>query len=294
VTRQRKWCIIALCLLPIAIGLVVVTIDAAGGGSALAMGRKVGLVRIDDAILGSEDVIEQLDAYAKDDGIAAVVVRLNSPGGAVAPSQEIYEAIIRFKESGKPIVASMDNVAASGAYYVASAADRIFANPGTLTGSIGVIMRLSHFYQLYGKIGVDVETITAGKYKDIGSPNRKMTVEERRFLEQLVQNIYQQFVHDVAKGRSMPLDSVERYAKGQVFTGTQAVEAKLVDTLGGLFDAVKYVKHATGLPEGAKLYEKRSRAPLWWDFFESKLMGGTHLMERMLYPSGIYYLYEPG
>jgi protease-4 len=255
----------------------------------------VGLVRIDDIIISSERSVEQLREYRDDSRVAGVVLRLDSPGGAVAPSQEIYREVLRFRSSGKPIVASMGSVAASGAYYVACAADCIFASPGTITGSIGVLLRLSRWYRLFGKIGIETETIKSGKYKDIGSPAREMTPEERRHLQGLIDDTYEQFVTDVAAGRAREADSVRALADGRVYTGRQALAVGLVDTLGGLQDAVQYVRDRTGLPAKAKVCERRARRPFWWDLASLDLLRrGAATVERTLYPAGIYYLYADG
>jgi len=295
VKRQYKWLILALCLLPVLVGLVVLALDQASGGTVMfGIGKRIGVIRIEDVILDAEQTVSQLGDFAEDATIAGVVLRLDSPGGAVAPSQEIYDAVLRFEESGKPLVVSMGNVAASGAYYIASAADRIFANPGTLTGSIGVIMRVSHVYELFDKLGIEVETITAGEYKDVGSPHRKMTPAEREYLETLIQDMYRQFINDVADGRSMEVDTIERYAKGQVYTGQQAVQAGLVDTLGSMFDAQRYTKEAAGLPPETEVYEVKKGPSFWRELLSSELLGGARLVKNAFWPSGIYYLYEAG
>jgi protease-4 len=291
VKRKHRWLVVGLLLTPVAIGALMLLVDAAGGaGDLLPSTRKVAIVRIDDVIISSESVVEQLRDYADDGDIAGVVLRINSPGGAVAPSQEIYRAVLRFREGSKPIVASMENLAASGGYYVASAASRIFANPGTITGSIGVVLPLSHFYRLFDKLGIDFETLKAGRYKDIGSPNRKMTSEERRLLQGVLDDTHRQFVEDVCAGRGMNCDSLRAIAEGQVFTGRQALALRLVDTLGGLDDAVSYVKQITGLPRKAETCEKRAN-PAWWDLLPAGLARTVGAFRATLYPGGIYYLY---
>jgi protease-4 len=283
----------ALVLLPIAVGAVLLGIDRAAGGALFGERRLVGLIRVDDVIYSSERCAKQLKQLADDPQVAGVVLRLNSPGGAVAPSQEIYQAVLRFRQSGKPLVASMDNVAASGAYYVASAADRVFANPGSITGSIGVIMRLSRIRKLFDKVGLEMETIKTGEFKDIGSPHRDMTARERQLLQDLIGDTYEQFIADVASGRGMEVDSVRALADGRVFTGRQALQVGLVDTLGGLEDALQYVRETAGLSADAEVYEKRSRVPSWLDLIPEDLLGGAKgLLGRELVPGGIYYLTE--
>jgi len=295
VKREPRWLVLSLVLLPLAVGALLLLLDRVTDGAVFAGSRTVGLVRVEDVILSSERTISLLREYRDDSQIAGVVLRLESPGGAVAPSQEIYREVMRFRESGKPIVASMGSVAASGAYYIACAADRIFASPGTITGSIGVILRLSRWYRLFGKIGIEMETLKTGKYKDVGSPDREMTPEERRYLQGVIDDTYEQFVADVAAGRARQADSVRALADGRVYTGRQALAVGLVDTLGGLQDAVQYVRDRTGLPDKAKVHERRPRRPFWWDMIPADLLRrSAETVERTLYPAGIYYLYADG
>jgi protease-4 len=204
----------------------------------------------------------------------------------------MYRAVQRFSTSGKPVIASMDNVAASGAYYLCSACDRIFANPGTITGSIGVRMRLSRMHRLFDKVGVEFETLKAGEYKDAGSPYREMTPEERRYLQEVLDDIHAQFIEDVGAARSMGVDSLRGLAEGQIFTGRQALACGLIDTLGGYEDALAYARETAGLPADARVLEKHSKRPLWWQLLSGRLGGMAGAVDRVLYPGGIYYLYD--
>ncbi len=165
--------------------------------------------------------------------------RVESPGGGVAASQEIFEEVKKARNSGKPVVVSMGYVAASGGYYVSCPATKIFANPGTLTGSIGVIIEFMHFKELMNKIGVDETTIKTGKFKDIGSPYRKTTEEEKEYFQFVIGDVYNQFVDAVAMERKLDREHVIKYADGRVFTGRQALEYGFVDTLGTYEDAIK-------------------------------------------------------
>ncbi len=197
-------------------------------GVALLEKNAVAVVTVEGVIDDSRDTVRTLDRLAKNQGVRAVVLRVDSPGGGVAPSQEIYDAVLRVHEK-KPIVASLGGVAASGGYYVASGCDVIVANPGTLTGSIGVIMQTGNAAELLKKVGLEGVVLKAGKFKDIGSPLREMTAEERNLLDSLLENVRGQFIAAVSKGRKLPLDDVRKLADGRIYSGEQAKDLRLVD-----------------------------------------------------------------
>ena len=199
---------------------------------------KVGLVRITGLIAESESAIEQIRKFARDDSIQAIVLRVNSPGGGVGPSQEIYEEIRKLRGK-KVVVTSMGALAASGGYYIACASEKIYANPGTITGSIGVIMNFVNVKDLVEKIGIRGMVVKSGEYKDIGSPVRDMKPGERRLLQGVIDNVHAQFVNAVAEGRGLDRKQVLAIADGRIFSGEQARELGLVDTLGNLQDAVE-------------------------------------------------------
>lgn len=207
------------------------------GGFSSSGGDRVGVVEVTGTITESKKVVKQLQEFRDESHIKAVVVRVDSPGGAVGPSQEIYEAIRKLREK-KKVVASMGSLAASGGFYIAMAADKVYANPGTLTGSIGVIMQLPNVQGLMKWAGVEMNTITAGKMKDVGNMYRPMTAEERDYLAAMLEDVHQQFIAAVAEGRGLKVEEVAPIADGRVFTGRKAKELKLVDELGGLQDAV--------------------------------------------------------
>jgi len=207
------------------------------GGPGPVFGDKVGLLEVRGMIIDVQPVIEQLVKFKKDDSVKAIVFRIESPGGGVSPSQELYREIQRTAEK-KPVVASMGSVAASGGYYIASGVQKIYANPGTITGSIGVIAQFTNFEELFKKIGFRMEVVKSGAFKDVGNPGRAMTPEEREYLQKLLDSVHQQFIRDVARGRRMPEEKVREIADGRIFTGEQAKEMGLVDELGGLNDAV--------------------------------------------------------
>jgi protease IV len=203
----------------------------------LARGEKVAVIPVNGLISDSESTIEQLKRFVKDDSIKAIVLRINSPGGGVAPSQEIYEEVKKARAK-KPVIASMGALAASGGYYIACAAQRVYANPGTITGSIGVIMPFMNVKDLVEKIGLKGMTVKSGAFKDMGSPLRDMTPREQELLQGVVDNVHLQFVNAVAEGRNLDRNDVPRIADGRIFTGEQAKELGLVDVLGNLEDAI--------------------------------------------------------
>jgi len=217
------------------------------GGQAL-FGPRVAIVEVEGMILEVDDLVRELRAHRENPQIKAVVIRINSPGGVVGPTQEIHQALMRVREAGKPVVASLGSVAASGGYYTAVAADRIFANPGTLTGSIGVIMQMANVENLFKKVGVEYVVVKAGSYKDLGSFSRAMTAEERRVLQTLLDDVHAQFIDAVAQGRKLDRADVVKFSDGRVFSGVQAKGLRMVDTLGSLEDAVNEAAKLAGLP----------------------------------------------
>jgi protease-4 len=204
---------------------------------ALDRGEKVAVLPITGLITDSESVIEQLKKYAKDENVKAIVLRINSPGGGVGPSQEIHEEVRKLKGK-KIVITSMGALAASGGYYIACASQKIFANPGTITGSIGVIMPFVNLEDLAKKIGIRGMEVKSGKFKDTGSSMRAMTPEEKALLQGVVDNTHRQFVAAVADGRKQPFAKVMQIADGRIMSGEQAKALGLVDTLGNLEDAI--------------------------------------------------------
>ena len=253
-------------------------------GLALLGKRAVAIVTVEGEIQDARDVVETLDRLAKNSGVRAVVLRVDSPGGGVAPSQEIYDAVARVRGK-KPIVASLGGVAASGGYYVASACDAIVADAGTLTGSIGVIMQTGNVSELLKKIGLQGVTLKAGQYKDIGSPLREMSADERRLLEDLLENVHTQFIAAVAKGRKLSVDRVRALADGRVYSGEQARDLQLVDQLGGLRDAVELAAQRAGISgEPSWIEIEKKQAPWWW-----RRVSG--LIEGVRPAAGLQFLY---
>lgn len=233
-------------------------------------GERIAVIKLEGIISDSSDnsflrdltsstaVHELIVKATQDPFVKGIVIRVNSPGGTVAASQELYQAILKARKK-KPVVITMGDVAASGGYYIASAADAIFANPGTLTGSIGVITSYLNFYELLTKIGVQGVVIKSGKYKDIGNPTRSLTPEEKQILQSLLDDSYNQFIKDVAKGRKMSTENIKSIAQGLIYTGKQAKKAGLVDHLGGYYKALKYAQILVKkrFPELKRKYGKR-------------------------------------
>lgn len=226
------------------------------------VGDKVGVIEVVGAIVDSKAIIDQIATFRDEKAVKAIVLRIDSPGGGVGASQEIYREIQR-TVSEKKVIASMGAVAASGGYYVAAACDGIMANPGTITGSIGVIMGYTNFEELLRKIGLTPVVIKSGEYKDLGSPMRPMTPEEEALLQELTRKIHRQFVDAIAEGRQMATDQVEAIADGRLFTGEEAETLGLVDRLGNLQDAVQWAGELGGIKGKVEtIYPEKERMPL--------------------------------
>ncbi len=251
----------------------------------------VAIVRVEGPILDSHQTVEELKSFGTDPLIKAIVIRIDSPGGGVAPSQEIYNAVKRIrKEQNKAVVASMGTVAASGGYYIAVATDRILANPGTLTGSIGVVMQLANFQELMEKIGVKNIVVKSGKFKDVGSPFRPMREEERQLLKAVMDDVHRQFIEAVADGRSLDASEVEQFADGRVFTGQQAKSILLVDDLGDLQDAIKLAGELGGI-EGEPRVVETAEPFSFREFLESKMFGRVGSLNVLPFWTPLLYLW---
>lgn len=218
---------------------------ASGRGSGMSFGTTAS----------SEEIAFSLREAARKPGLKAVVIRLNSPGGTAAAAQEISAEVARLKLSGKKVVASMGDSAASGAYWIAAGADQIVANPGTLTGSIGIILEYYNMEELFGKLGLETETFKSGPYKDMGSPSRPTTPEERAIFQSMIDDIYSQFVDVVAKGRNLDTAEVKKIADGRILTGRQAKDLGLIDRLGDFHDAVLLAGALAGIPGEPRIVE---------------------------------------
>jgi protease-4 len=242
---------------------VVLAIVLWGDPAGLGLGGRVAQVDVEGLIVDGDRVVRELRRYGDDPTIRAVVVRIQSPGGVVGPTQEIHDAVRDLRRRGKPVVASMGAVAASGGYYLAVAADRIVANPGTLTGSIGVIMQLPEVEGLLKKVGVRYEVLKAGRLKDAGSFSRPMAAEERAVLQGLLDDMHDQFITAVAEGRHLDAARVRVLADGRVYSGRQARDLGLVDALGGLEEAIRLAGEL-GQVEGWPRVVRARRPSSWW------------------------------
>ena len=264
--------------------LVVVGIGSCVAGQRMA-GKSQGtscvqIVRLEGEILDPRRVVERLEEAREDSSVRAVVLRIESPGGAVGASQEIYEAV-RSLDKVKPVVASIGNVGASGGYYSALGARRIWANPGSLTGSIGVITQFTDVHGLMDKLGIRSEVVKSGESKDAGSPFRPMTEREKALFHTMVLDVYAQFRGAVSERRHVDSSALDTLADGRVLTGRQAWKAKLIDTLGTLLQAESDAKRMARLPEDADVREQESRLPLWRKLVDPDAEGLSRLLPRV-------------
>ena len=270
------------------IGLFFLLLILRSIGSNVSIGEKVAVVDIRGVISGSDETIKLIHTYRDDPSIKAIVVRIDSPGGSVAPVQEIYSEL---KKVEKPIVASMGGSAASGGYYVACAADTIFANPGTLTGSIGVIMQFTQLKGLYDKVGLGHRVIKSGDFKDTGSPFRDLTEQERTVLQSTVDDVYNQFVDTIfeARGNLLTRAEIVELADGRIYSGRQALDSKLLDQLGNLPDAIKTAGALAGIEGKPKVVRKEKKTSLL-----EQLAGVKQIspLNEMFSPPGVTFRYE--
>jgi protease-4 len=233
---------------------------------------RVAIVDVIGVIESSENIVRQIRKYEDDNSVKALVLRIDSPGGGVAASQEIYDQLLKFKLSGKPVVISMGSVAASGGYYVACGADKIYANPGTVTGSIGVIFSFPVMKELMEKVGVEWEVVKSGELKDTGNFSRRMTVDERAMIQSVIDDTYDQFINVVADAREMDIEEVRKLSDGSIYSGRQAVELNLIDAIGSYEDAISEAGNKADLGSDPKTIKER---PYKRSIFEmtTKLLG---------------------
>ncbi len=248
---NKKIAVISACVLVSVMILFALSVKIAStiigtGENRISTREGIGLVEVKGMILDSKDTIRQLRYFLNQDAVKVVVLRVDSPGGIVAPSQEINAEVKKFAAK-KKIIVSMGSLAASGGYYISAPATMIYANPGTITASIGVILKLSNIESLMDKIGIKSYTLKTGKYKDSGSPMRQFSAEDRAMLQAVIDNTHQQFVRAVAEGRKLPVEEVLKIADGRILTGEQAKELKLVDRLGTLQDAIEEAGRLAGI-----------------------------------------------
>ena len=275
-------------ILGIIIALFVLLLVVRSRDGSTSIGQKVAVVDITGIISRADATIKLIHTYRDDSSIKAIVVRINSPGGSVAPVQEIYSELEKIE---KPIVASMGGSAASGGYYVACAADTIVANPGTLTGSIGVIMQFTQLKGLYDKVGLGHQVIKSGNFKDTGSPFRELTEQERAVLQATVDDVYNQFVDTIfeARGSLLTREEIVELADGRIFSGRQALDSKLLDQLGNLPDAIETAAKLAGIEGKPKVVRKEKKTSLL-----EQLTGVKQIrpLDQVFNPPGVTFRYE--
>jgi protease IV len=241
---------------------------SSGISEILDYGNKIGVISIEGTILTCDETLKELKKFRKKSSVRAILLRINSPGGTVAPAQEIYREIEKIRKK-KPVVASIETVGASAAYYIASSADRIVCSKGSITGSIGVIMMLPDIHKVIEKIGVNVNVIKAGAFKDIGSGIKPLDDQERDILQNFAKEVHEQFISDVLKGRKGKIeeDKLREIADGRFFTGQSAKELGLVDSMGNLYDAVKVAANLSGIKGEPELEYPKKRWNSYLDLF---------------------------
>ncbi|MBN2410903.1 signal peptide peptidase SppA [candidate division KSB1 bacterium] len=245
--------------------LIIMGLGSSGEMTISPGGSRVAIIELNGIITSSDKIVQQFKKYQKDASVKSIVFRINSPGGGIAASQEIYEHVKRVRDGGKPVVASMGSVAASGGYYVALGSQMIMANPGTTTGSIGVIAEIPNFSRLLDKIGVSFTIIKSGRFKDTGSPYRNMRSDEYEYLQGWIDNGYKQFVQVVSKERNLPEEKVREVADGRVYTGEQALGLSLIDTLGTYDDAIHLAAKLGGITGEPRILRDRLRKVTLFD-----------------------------
>jgi protease-4 len=266
------------------LGVSLVVLLSVGGGRGgeydlSGGGEKVALVSLTGTILSSREIVSTLKTLAESPNVRAILLRIDSPGGGVAASQEIYEEVRSVRASGKPIVVSMGSIAASGGYYVSCGASRIVANPGTVTGSIGVIAEFPNFTKLMDKIGLQMNVVKSGKYKDSGSPFRPATKDDEKIFQNVVESSYSQFLDVVSSERKIPVEKLKHIADGRVFTGLQALKLGLVDTIGSFEDAIRIAAKLGGIKGKPVVVEPRKERSLA-DLIFGDLFSKLHFFDR--------------
>lgn len=258
-------------------------------GNDLSFGDKIAVVEVEGIITESESISKQIKEFGERDDIKVIVIRINSPGGGVGPSQEIYREIKKVNAK-KKVIASMGAVAASGGYYIAAAANKIVANPGTITGSIGVIMEFANAEELLSKIGFKGYVIKSGEYKDIGSPLRGMKENEKRLLQNVIDDVHRQFVDVVAENRKLKVDVVKKIADGRIFSGQQAKEIGLVDNIGNFQDAIDIAASIANIKGKPVVLYPEKRGVRLWDIIFGDAAG--QMLKKLKGGYGLQYLFS--
>jgi protease IV len=290
--------IFAVFLLFIITGIFLISIFTISGVSgkmqSFSLGEKVGVVLVEGVITDAREVSQQLRDFAKDDSIRAVVLRIDSPGGGVAASEEIYGAVLELKKK-KQVVASMGSIAASGGYLIACAANRIIANPGTVTGSISAVMHFANVQDLMKKIGVQSSVIKSGKYKDIGSPTREMTQEEKVLMQGVVDDIYDYLLEIIARDRKIKKEDLKKIADGRIFTGRQAQKLGLVDELGDMEFSLSQAGKLAGIKGKPEAVYATKKKTTFWELILQSAISSAALEMKAQFPkfTGLYTICDP-
>jgi len=300
-SRSTKWFLIILLVLAVvAVGVTVLFLAAfsPSGEQSEAVwssgsGGKIAVVDLKGEITSSDEVVRQVKRYREDHSVKAILLHIDSPGGAVVPSQEMYEEVRKTRDSGKPVVVSMGSLAASGGYYVACGGTRLVANRGTLTGSIGVISGFLQMEEALKKLGLGVRTIKAGKLKDAGVPTRRMTEDDQRYFQQLMDDVHRQFMDVVAKERKLSGEKVRGLSDGRVYTGEQAVKLGLVDTIGTFQDAVAITAQIAGITGEPTVVKTKKRQTFVESLFGDAAETAKELKQQLLSGPVLSYRY-PG
>lgn len=272
--------------------LILIGLSGDYESRSFGFGSRIAIVEVRGEIIDSRDFVRQMKKWTKNSSVKAIVIDINSPGGGVAASQEMYEQILRTKAADKLVIASMGAVAASGGYYIACAADKIVSNPGTLTGSIGVILSFPTAKKLFDKIGIKWETVKSGELKAVGSFNRPMSQEEERMLKSVIMDTYEQFVEAVSNGRDRPKEEIYPLADGSIFTGRQAYNFGLVDTLGTFEDAISLAGELCDLGPNPDIVKEVKRKRGFWDLLSSTSEAIDRLTSLEISQPTLKYLYQ--
>lgn len=295
-TKTNKWLVgifsfLAIFFLFIVISFMLLFQQSDTEDVSSGTAGTIALVELNEPIVTSEKIVQQLKRYRENVAVRAIVLRIESPGGGVSASQEIFEEVKKTRNYGKPIIVSMGSVAASGGYYIAIAANRIVANPGSITGSIGVISQFVHVNDLLAKIGISSTTVKSGKLKDSGSPFRKPNEEDKRYFQEMVDDIHDQFVTAVSEERKIDKATIKKYADGRVFTGRKAYELKLIDTLGTYQDAIMIAAQLADIHGTPRVIKERKKEKLSDVLFGEVRSEIAHLKNEILNQPIVQYRY---
>ncbi len=264
-------------------------VEYISGGS----GDKIAIVELNDVIMSSEKTVEQIKRFREDKSIKAIILRVNTPGGGVAASQEIYEEVKKTRDSGKIIVVSMGSIAASGGYYIAVGSNLIIANPGTLTGSIGVIAQFMSIKDLAEKLGISQTTIKSGNLKDAGSPFKQMNDSDKAYFQDVVDNSFSQFIEVVSRERKMDMETLKKYANGRVFTGLQAKEYGLIDSLGTFEDAIRITGKMADIKGEPRIVREKKKFSFFEELLGSKIEDVTDIKSKLFDEPILQYKFQP-